>query len=213
MKWEARPWRDSRGEIGGIVISSEDISQQKESELATARLAAIVASAQDAIVGLTLQSIVTSWNGGAERMFGYRAEEMVGQSIARIIPASRLEEEADFIGRVQAGATVHQYETLRVMKDGSGVEVSASVSPIRDAKGSVIGASKILRDISERKRAEAALRESEENLRTSATTCPTAPSTAIRSTPTAKRASCISAPGWKSSPACRSRPPWPTSAF
>ena len=165
VKWEVRPWRDGQGAIGGIIISSEDISHHKESQLATARLAAIVASAQDAIVGLTLDSVVTSWNKGAERLFGYTAEDMVGQSIARIIPIARLQEETNLIGRVRAGETVLQYETSRVARDGSVIDVSVSVSPVKDAHGAVVGASKILRDISERKRAEAALRESEESLR------------------------------------------------
>ena len=204
IKWEVRPWRDGQCEIGGIIISSEDISQQKESELTSARLAAIVANAQDAIVGLTLDSVVTSWNGGAERLFGYTAEEMVGQPIARIVPASRLDEEASLIARVRAGETVQQYETERVARDASAVDVSVSVSPIKDAHGAVVGASKILRDISERKRAEAALRESEENLRVLGDSLPDSAIYRYAFDPDGKcRASFISAPAWKSSPAFR----------
>ena len=133
---------------------------EHHSEMA-AGLAAIVDSSDDAIVGKTLDGIVTSWNRSAERMFGYTAAEAVGQSITLIIPAERRAEEDDVLARLRRGERVDHFETERQTKDGRRLNISLTVSPIRDAGGRIIGASKVARDITERKRLEAAVRESE----------------------------------------------------
>ena len=122
-------------------------------------LASIVASSDDAIVSKTLDGMVTSWNRGAERIFGYTAAEMIGQPIIRLFPPDRIEEEADIIARLQRGETVKRYETMRRHKSGTLIDVSVTVSPLRDAAGRIIGASKIARDITERKRKEARIEE------------------------------------------------------
>ena len=116
------------------------------------RLAAIVESSDDAIVSKDLNGIVMSWNAGAERLFGYTADEMIGHSITKIIPSERLAEEAYVLSQLRAGLRVDHFETVRRTKSGEPIDVSLTVSPIRDAAGRVIGASKIARDISERKR-------------------------------------------------------------
>jgi PAS domain S-box-containing protein len=129
------------------------------------RLSAIVASSSDAILCKSLDGIITSWNAGATRLFGFSAEEMIGQSIARLIPPGGIDEEAGFEARLRAGERIDHYETARVAKDGREIDVSLTISPVKDAEGNVAGVSTILRDIGDRKRAEQALRESEERLR------------------------------------------------
>lgn len=119
------------------------------------RLAAIVESSDDAIVGKTLQGIVTSWNPGAERLFGYTAEEILGRPVAILVPADRLDEEPGILARIARGERVPPFETVRLRKDGTRVDVSVTISPVYDAHGQVVGASKIARDVSERKHAEA----------------------------------------------------------
>lgn len=121
---------------------------------AQALLAAIVDSSEDAIVSKSLDSIVTSWNAGAERIFGYTAEEMIGQSITRLIPHDRPEEEAHIIERLRKGERVEHFESVRVRKDGTSLEVSLTISPVRSSTGEIIGASKIARDITEQKHAQ-----------------------------------------------------------
>lgn len=125
-----------------------------DTSLAARHLAAIVESSDDAIVGKDLTGIVTSWNAGAERLFGYAAEEMVGMSITRIIPPDRLEEEPRILARLRRGERVDHFETVRRRKDGTLVHVSLTISPIRDGSGRIVGASKIARDITARRRAE-----------------------------------------------------------
>ena len=129
------------------------------------RLSAIVASSSDAILCKSLDGIITSWNAAATRLFGFSAEEMIGQSIARMIPPGRVDEEAGITARIAAGERIDHYETARVAKDGREIDVSLTISPVKDAKRNVAGVSTILRDIGDRKRAEQALRESEERLR------------------------------------------------
>ena len=131
-----------------------DITDRKVAEEAVERLASIVELSDDAIVAKNLHGIIQSWNSGATRLFGYLPEEVVGRSITISIPEDRLREEADIISRVSRGERVLPYDTIRKRRDGSLVDVSITVSPIRDAGGQVVGASKIARDISERKRAE-----------------------------------------------------------
>jgi PAS domain S-box-containing protein len=113
----------------------------------------------DAIATKTLEGVVTSWNGGAERLFGYTATEMVGRPITTLFPPERLGEEADFLRRLSRGEQVDHYETVHVRKDGRPIDVSVTLSPLRDADGTIFAVSKIARDISLRKRAEAMLRE------------------------------------------------------
>jgi PAS domain S-box-containing protein len=129
-------------------------------------LAAIVDSSEDAIVSKTLEGVITSWNTGAERLFGYSASEAVGQHISLIIPIERKDEETVIIERIRRGERIEHFDTVRVRKDKAQLDISLTVSPVRDANGKIIGASKIARDITERKRIERALRESEGRYRT-----------------------------------------------
>jgi PAS domain S-box-containing protein len=156
--------RDARGRPWRVLGCQLDLTERNRAEEDRARLAAIVQSSDDAIIGKTLDGIVTSWNAGAERLFGYAAEEMVGQSVSRIIPGDRLAEEPDILSRLRHGERVEHFETVRRHKDGSLVEVSVSISPIKDTTGRIIGASKIARDVGERKRAEAAVERANERL-------------------------------------------------
>jgi PAS domain S-box-containing protein len=148
------PIRTSSGEIVGASKIARDLSRAQTAQRDAGRLASIVDSSDDAIVSKDLNSIVTSWNAAAERMFGFPASEMVGQSIRRIIPDDRQQEEAEVLFRIRRGERVEHYETIRRRKDGTLVPVSLTVSPILDHNGAVVGASKIARDISERERSE-----------------------------------------------------------
>jgi PAS domain S-box-containing protein len=156
--------RDADGRPCRMFGCQLDLTERHRAEEDRARLAAIVLSSDDAIVGKTLDGIVTSWNAGAERLFGYAAEEMVGQPVSRIIPGDRLAEEPDILSRLRHGERVEHFETVRRHQDGSLVEVSVSISPIKDTTGRIIGASKIARDVGERKRAEAAVEQANERL-------------------------------------------------
>jgi PAS domain S-box-containing protein len=142
-----------------IVLTFHDVTERKLAEQTTSLLAAIVDSSDDAIVSKKLDGTITSWNHGAERLFGYKAEETVGQPITLIIPWERRSEEEDILRRLARGKRVDHFETVRKRKDGATVDVSLTISPIRDAAGRVIGASKVARDITERKQAERALSE------------------------------------------------------
>jgi PAS domain S-box-containing protein len=141
--------------LDGFSVFFEELTDRKNSEEASQRLAAIVQSSDDAIVGKNLNGIITSWNAAAERLFGYTPAEAIGRSIRMIIPADRQGEEDEVLARLQRGESIDHFETVRVHKDGALVDISLSVSPIRNAAGRVIGASKIARDITERKRAGA----------------------------------------------------------
>ena len=123
-----------------------------------ALLAAIVESSDDAIISKDLDGIITSWNAGAERIFGYTAEEMIGKPIALLIPADRADEEPSILARIRRGERISHYETMRRRKDGHLISISLTISPVHSADGTIIGASKIARDITERKRLEEARR-------------------------------------------------------
>ncbi len=161
------PLRDAQGRPAFLLGISEDISDRKAAEFLAKRFEAIVQSTEDAIISKTLDGIVTSWNRGAEGLFGYRADEMIGQSMTRLFPPDLIDEEVTVLDRIRQGETVRHFETRRVRKDGALIDISATISPIRDVKGTVVGASKIARDITERKRQDKELaryRESLENL-------------------------------------------------
>jgi PAS domain S-box-containing protein len=145
----------------GRLWSFRDVTQYHVSDLVPYRLAAIVDNSDDAIIGKDLNSIITSWNQGAERIFGYSAEEMIGTSVVRLIPPERRREEDEILARLKRGERFEHFETVRTTKEGGRLHVSLTISPIKDANGRVIGASKIARDITERKRSEEALRESQ----------------------------------------------------
>jgi PAS domain S-box-containing protein len=132
----------------GVAV---DITPRKCAELAMARLAAIVESSDDAIIGKDLAGIITSWNNGAERLFGYNADDVIGKSITILIPPDRQDEEPDILARLRKGDRDDLFETVRRRKDGSLVDLSLTISPIRDNRGIIVGASKIARDITDRK--------------------------------------------------------------
>ena len=127
-------------------------------EAARSQFAAIVTSSGDAIVTETLDGVVTSWNAGAERLFGWSADEMIGQPVIRTVPADRQGEEDGLLRRLRGGERIEHYETIRVGKEGRSIQVSVTISPVRDSRGVVVGASKIARDITQRKQTEAELR-------------------------------------------------------
>ena len=137
-----------------ILLAPHDITERKHSEAANAKLASIVESSDDAIISKDLNGVITSWNSGAEQLFGYVAEEIIGKPIMLLIPPDRHDEENEIIDRIRRGQRVESYETVRKRKHGSLIEISLTVSPVKNAQGKVIGASKIARDISKRKRSE-----------------------------------------------------------
>ena len=153
------PIFDETGRCTNFIGTVHDITERKRAEEYRIRLAAVVESSDDAIVSKTLDGIITTWNKGAERMFGYTADEVVGKPILILIPPDRIAEEPVILERVRRGVRIETYETVRMCKDGRLLDVALTVSPIRDAEGNIIGASKIARDINARKRTEAALRE------------------------------------------------------
>ncbi|MBC8105513.1 MAG: MEKHLA domain-containing protein [Anaerolineae bacterium] len=133
-----------------------------EKVAAQARLAAIIESSDDAIVSKTLEGVVTSWNRGAQRIFGHTAEEMIGMSILKLIPPDRQHEEPNILARIATGERIDHYETIRVTKDGRRIDVSVTISPIRDPSGRVIGVSKIARDVTQQKRLQKELTQAKE---------------------------------------------------
>ena len=157
----AAPIRMPDGEIFGVVLVFRDISEQRRDDHTRAWLAAIIESSDDAIVSKTLDGYVTSWNPGAVRLFGYQPGEIIGRPVTTIIPPELHSEELDVLTKLRGGERVEDFETVRVTKDGRRIEVSLTVSPVRDEDGTIVGASKIARDITERKRAERELREAD----------------------------------------------------
>lgn len=155
------PVKDDAGRVIFIAPTGTDITERKRGEAANARLAAIVESSDDAIISKDLNSIVMSWNAGATRLFGYTATEMIGRPIMLLMPPDRLDEEPSILDRIRRGERIDHYETVRLRKDGSLIDISLTVSPIANAQGVIVGASKIARDITDRKRAERALLEAD----------------------------------------------------
>ncbi len=147
--------------VGGVAI---DITDYVRAGVAQRQLTAIVESSADAIVSKDLNGIVVTWNQGAERVFGYTADEMIGQSITKLIPEDHLDEEPEILARIRRGDRVEHFETIRRRKDGTMIDISLTISPVKDERGIIVGASKIARDITEAKRAENALRAREAEL-------------------------------------------------
>jgi len=160
------------GQVEVVAGTTRDVTDRKLAEEAQARLAAIVESSGDAIISTTLDGVIRSWNAGAERLFGYAAAEAVGRHIILVIPPERHEEDREILERLRRGERVEHFETVRVAKDGRPIDVSLTVSPVHNTQGEVVGASKVARDITARRLAEAALRESEERFRLMADALP-----------------------------------------
>ncbi len=152
--------RDTSGPYR-MIGATVDITERKMAELELARAAAIVDYSQDAIIGKTLEGIITSWNGGAERIFGYSAGEAIGKSVTMLIPSDRADEETHILARLRRGEYIEHYETIRRHRDGTLLDISLSVSPVADVSGKIIGASKIARNITDRRQTEAAKRDRE----------------------------------------------------
>lgn len=153
----AVPIHDEAGNILRWFGTNVDITEMQDAERSLAHLAAIVESSHDAIVSKTPEGVIRTWNRGAELMFGYTAQEAVGQSIKLVIPAERHFEEESILERQRRGESIEHFETVRVRKDGTQIEVSLSISPLRDSRGKIVGISKIARDITDKKRSERAL--------------------------------------------------------
>ncbi len=150
----AAPIRDENGTILGAVLIFRDVTEQRRADYARRHLAAVVAHSDDAIITKDLNGIITTWNEGARRIFGYTAEEIVGRSITTLIPAEKLSEEDDILAHLRRGEQVQPFETTRIDKSGRRLQMSITASPIKDSQGRIIGASKIGRDITLRTRRE-----------------------------------------------------------
>ncbi|WP_406699071.1 PAS domain S-box protein [Singulisphaera sp. Ch08] len=158
----AAPIRNELGQIVGVVLVFRDVTERRRAEEVRSHLAAIVESSDDAILGTTLDGIITSGNSGAQRLYGYTAMELVGQSAALLIPLDRLDEYRTTLARIRQGVNTDHFESKRRRKDGTLIDVSIKISPIRDGLENVVGASTVARDITVRKQAEERLRESEQ---------------------------------------------------
>ena len=142
-----------------------DVTEQKAAQKAQSALASIVTCSHDAIIGKNLDGVVTSWNPGAEAIYGYSAAEMIGRPISALIPSDHINDFASIMRAIRNGEDLRHYESVRVRKDGRPIHVSLSISPMRDDNGNVVGASTIARDITEHRQAERRVRESEEKYR------------------------------------------------
>jgi PAS domain S-box-containing protein len=160
----ANPDETAEPSLIGVTVSPDGSLTPDEADRARALLAAIVMSSEDAIVSKTLDGIVTAWNNAAERLFGFTAAEMIGESITRIIPEELRHEEIEILAKLRAGERIERYETLRMRKDGQKLDISLTISPIRDSSGTIVGAAKIAHDITARRRAERELLEREAQL-------------------------------------------------
>ncbi len=160
--YNATVYRDETGEVSGVFAAARDISKRKKAEEAWSRLAAIVDSSDDAIIGKTLDGTIVSWNPGAEKIYGYTAPEVIGRHMSLLVPPDQLDEINGILGRIRRGEPVHHYETVRIRRDGTPLQISLTLSPIRDRDGSIVGASTIARDITARKQAEEAVRRANE---------------------------------------------------
>jgi PAS domain S-box-containing protein len=160
----AAPIRCAKGEVVGCVLVFRDVTERRRAERTAQSLAAIVESSDDAIIGKDINGVIHSWNQAAEQLFGYSAAEVIGQPIAMIAPPDRVNEMPKILARLKKGERIEHFDTVRRAKNGRLIPISLSVSPIRDKEGRIVGASKIIRDVSERKQAENALREEKARL-------------------------------------------------
>ena len=165
IAWHNTILRDEAGNIIGTLSSGEDITEHKGAEKRLSLLASIVNSSDDAIIGMTLDGIIVSWNRGAQKIYGYLADEVKGQSISILVPPDHPDEFPQLLERIWQGQRIEHHETIRMSKDGKKICSSLTISPIKDANGKIIGASTIAWDITEQKRIEIALRESEARFR------------------------------------------------
>jgi PAS domain S-box-containing protein len=155
------PVKNQNGEIVGVAKIARDITQKKNAERESLLLSAIVESSDDAIVSKDLNGIVTSWNKAAERIFGYKAEEMVGKPVLLLIPPELQDQETQILRKIRAGEQIDHFETVRVKKNGERLDVSLTISPVRNRAGKIVGAAKIVRDITQQKKLEETLRVAE----------------------------------------------------
>jgi PAS domain S-box-containing protein len=155
------PLKDKAGRVIGVAKIARDITHQKQLDQIRFRLAAIVESSDDAIMSKNLSGIIMSWNRAAERIFGYSEEEIVGQSILKLIPEDLRFEEETILKKIQSGERIDHYETVRLTKKGDRLDVSLTISPLKDASGKIIGASKVLRNVTDRKQLERSLLQAE----------------------------------------------------
>jgi PAS domain S-box-containing protein len=154
-----RPLKNDRGEVTGAINCFYDITDRKRAETAAMRLAAVVRSSHDAIVAKDLNGTITDWNQGAERIFGYQAKEIIGKSILTLIPKDRAKEETEILSKIRRGQSIDHYQTVRRCKDGRLIDVSLTISPVKDPNGEIVGVSKIARDITKQKQTERRLVE------------------------------------------------------
>jgi PAS domain S-box-containing protein len=159
----AAPIRCAKGEVVNCVLVFRDVTERRQAERVARSLASIVESSNDAIIGKDMNGVITSWNRAAERLFGYSAVEAIGRPIAMLAPPDRADEMPGILQRIRRGERVDHFDTVRRANGGRLIPISLTVSPIKDEDGEVVGASKIARDVSERKRAEEALREADRN--------------------------------------------------
>jgi PAS domain S-box-containing protein len=155
----AAPIRTQNGRVSGVVLVFRDITERRLAELRATWLSAIVESSEDAIISKSIEGRISSWNPAAERLLGYAATEIVGESIMTIIPPELHEEERQILGRLRRGERIEHFDTVRLTKDGIPIDVSLTISPLKNSEGEVVGASKIMRDIRRRKELESRLRE------------------------------------------------------
>ena len=158
------PLLDSEGKPRQYITIRTNITERKRLEEIREWLAAVVDSSDDAIISKTLDGTITAWNSGAEKVFGYSSAEAVGRSLNMLLPPERANEESDILARIVRGESVEHFETVRLRKDGKRIDVSATISPIKDSSGAIVGASKIARDITERERAEEVIRQLNDEL-------------------------------------------------
>jgi len=159
VDFSLKPVKDDAGKIIFLIPEGRDITAFKKSEEALNYLAAIVESSDDAIIGKTLDGVITSWNGGAEKIYGYAGKEMIGKPVSMLVPPDRINELPQIYEKIRRGEHMKHFETVRMKKDGAQITVSLTVSPIKDIAGKIIGASTVARDITEHKKIDAELRK------------------------------------------------------
>jgi PAS domain S-box-containing protein len=161
VEYRIATFRSDGDRIGGAIVLVRDVAERAQVEKAMERMASIVENSEDAIVGIAMDGTIMTWNEASRRLYGYTAEDAVGQSLSLLYPPERSEDLAELWGRIKRGERISHYETQRVRRDGSWIDVSVSISPIKEVDGRIIGFSSIARDVSERKRAEQERRRTE----------------------------------------------------